>query len=486
MTSENEHNSLTRCIDWKQGFLIGIGIPLAIIPVLGFTVTVLWAASILLWGLSVIQGFIQNMAFGELATTFPNVSGIPGFCQEIFKTRNGEQKKYDRGKFIGGFTGWAYWLVWAPGLAVFIIVISYYLQALFPSLASIDITQLNLLLGLLILGGLALLVSRGLKHSARLGLVIGLITIVPIAVIALAPFFTGNFHLENITNNFVPTDWAWDGDHIMLILGMVVLAQWSACCWEMVAVYGPEYKRPSVDLPKALFACGALCLGMFLLIVTSVLGSLGVEGVINEPISPLYAVALQSFGDLGGSIIILLLVAACILLIQIGYSAGARALHAMSLEGNLPKWFSKTNSKGEPMRAVLVIAIFNMLLITMGNPVAILAASAIGYVFVFGIALFAYVKANRDPYLRTLERPYRAPRGWVWIALVLGVLQIPLLLVGAIYINNLEYGASPTVVGFGVLALFIPLWLYTQHENGKRQEKNKEIHLEVEKPKAEA
>ncbi len=491
--SEKEQIELKRSIDWKQGLLIGIGIPLAIIPTIGYTVSYLWAASILLWGLSVVQGFLQNMAFGEIATAFPKVSGIPGFAQEIFKPKSNENAKYNRGKLIGGFCAWAYWLVWAPGLAVFIIVISSYLQGLFPNLAASFEGMLpsipghilfNLLLGLLILGGLAVVVSRGLKHSARLGLIVGLFTIIPITVIVIAPFLTGNFHVENITSAFVPTDWTWDGDHIMLILGLVVIAQWSACCWEVVAVYGPEYKKPSKDLPKALFACGIFCLAMYILIQTSVLGALGVEGVLAQPISPLQPVAAMAFGEIGASIVILLLVAACILLIQVGYSAGARAMHAMAVEGNLPRWFAKTNPRGEPMRAVLVIAVFNMLLLTLDNPVAILAASAIGYVFVFGIALFAYVKAHTDPRLRSLERPYKAPRGWIWVALALGLLQLPFLLVGAIYINNLSYGLAPTLVGFGVLALFFPLWIYSQNESHKRRVKEG-LSLEFEPAEAE-
>ncbi|MDW5562320.1 MAG: APC family permease [Methanomassiliicoccus sp.] len=471
MTDTNEQCGLKRCISWKHGFLIGIGIPLAIIPSIGITVELLWAASVLLWGLSVIQGFIQNMAFAELATTFPNASGIPGFCQEIFKSKDGENKRFDRGRFIGGFCGWAYWLVWAPGLAVFIIIISNYLGAVFPDLAAMDQLQLNIILGLIILGGLAIIASTGLKSGALLGLIVGMLTIVPIALIALAPFATGNFHLENLTSAMVPADWTWDGDHMMMVLGLVVIAQWSACCWEMVAVYGPEYQKPSVDVPKALFAAGIVCLIMYVLIQTSVIGALGVEGVLAEPISPLYGVAVMCFGSLAGSIVILLMVFACILLIQIGYSAGARAMHAMALEGNLPRWFAKTNRKGEPMRGILVIALFNLalLFILQGNPVAILAMSAIGYVFVFAIALFAYVKASRDPALKDLERPYKAPRGWKWIALVLAILQMPFLLIGAVYINNLAYGIVPTMVGFGVLVLFIPLWLYSQRENYKER-----------------
>ena len=92
-----------------------------------------------------------------------------------------------------------------------------------------DQLTLNIVLGIIILGGLAIVASTGLKSGALLGLIVGLLTIVPIALIALAPFVTGNFHLENITTAMVPSDWSWDGDHLMMILGLVVIAQWSAC-----------------------------------------------------------------------------------------------------------------------------------------------------------------------------------------------------------------------------------------------------------------
>ncbi len=460
------NNGLERRIDWKQGLLIGIGIPLAILPSIVTTSMLLWGASILLWGLSVLQGFAQNMAFGELAAAFPNASGIPGFTQEIFSRRDGGRRKYERGKLIGGFCAWAYWLVWAPGLAVFIIVICGYLIGLFPNLATVDFLTLNIIVGCLILGGLALMASRGLEHSAKMGLIVGVFTILPIAIIALAPFVTGNFHVENITNYFVPAGWTWDGDHILMLFGLVAIAQWSACCWEVVAVFGPEYKRPSIDLPKALFACGLVCLLMFVLIQTSVIGALGIDGIMAEGISPLRPVAAMAFGELGSSVVILLLIFACVLLIQIGYSAGARAMHSMALSGNLPRWFVKTNGNGEPMRAIGVIALFNLALLVLlnGNPVAILAISAIGYVFVFALALAAYVKAHRDPELRKIVRPYKAPRGWVWVALTLSVLQIPFLLVGAVYFNNLEFGWTSNLIAFVVLALFFPLWIYSQNE----------------------
>ncbi len=64
-------------------------------------------------------------------------------------------------------------------------------------------------------------------------------------------------------------------------------------------------------------------------------------------------------------------------------------------------------------------------------------------------------------------RRNKAPRGWIYVAAALAILQVPFLIIGAIYINNFEYGLLPTVVGFGVLAVFFPLWIYSQHENQK-------------------
>jgi hypothetical protein len=116
--------------------------------------------------------------------------------------------------------------------------------------------------------------------------------------------------------------------------------------------------------------------------------------------------------------------------------------------------------------------LFNLGLVLMGSPLAILAASAVAYVFAFAIGLFAYVKAKRDIELAKLERPYKAPRGWIYVAAVLGILQIPFLLIGAVYINNFEYALVGNVVAFGVLAAFFPLWIYSQHELKKAADRD--------------
>lgn len=450
---------------------IALGVPLLILPSLGYMPMYMSAAAILIWGLSVMQGFLQNMAYAEMATTFPRASGLPGFAQHVFRTEN-YQGKYDKGKLIGGFSAWSYWFAWNPVMAIFALLVGGYLYGLFPTLGeTFTEYQLSLMAGVVIFTGLFLVNWFGLREGAIVGYVLGIGALIPVVILSVAPFATGHVDMSNITGNWLPADFAWNGHYILLLFGIFAIAQWSACAWETAAIYGPEYKNPSKDVPKALFSVGVICLVLYLLMQTSVLGVLGVDGVIAEPVSPFLPVAQAIFGEVGTIITIIMLIAAMILIIQTAYLGSSRAMHSMSTEGNLPRVLGKTNRHGTPFVTMLVIAVFNLALISMGNPAAILAASAIGYTCANGISLFAYFKARRDAAFANLERPFKAPKGWKYVAMVFGLFNLPLCLVGVVYLNSLEIGWTSTWVGFIVLACYIPIWFYSQHESRRRKQK---------------
>ncbi|WP_026556534.1 APC family permease [Arthrobacter sp. 35W] len=456
---------LKRSIDWKQGMAIALGVPMLILPSLGYLPMYVSAAAIVVWGLSVLQGFMQNAAYAEMATTFPKASGLPGFAQHVFQTEN-YRGKYDKSKLLGGFTAWSYWFGWNPILAIFAITAGSYLHGLFPVLGeAFTEYQLALISGLVIFGGLFVVNWFGLKDGAKLGYILAAISLIPLVILAVAPFATGHVDLVNITGNWWPTDWAWDLHHILMLFGIFGIAQWSACAWETAAIYGPEYKNPSKDVPKALLACGIICFLLYALLQAAVIGVLGVEGVQAQAVSPLIPVAQAVFGQAGSIITIIMLIAAMVLIIQTAYLGASRAMHSMATEGNLPRVFGKTNRQGTPFVAMLVIGAFNLVLISMGNAAAILAASAIGYTCANGISLFAYVKAKNHPAFAALERPFKAPRGWKRVAMAFGLFNVPLCLIGVVYLNSLEIGWTSTWVGFLVLALYLPIWLYSQRES---------------------
>ena len=469
-----EDGHLERSINWKQGLAIALGVPLLILPSLGYIPLYLSAAAILIWGLSVLQGFMQNTAYAEMATTFPKASGLPGFAQHVFRTEN-YKGKYDKGKLIGGFSAWSYWFAWNPVLAIFAILVGGYLHGLFPVLGeTFSEFQLAFISGAVIFGGLFVVNWFGLKEGAILGYILAAISLIPLIVLAVAPFATGHVELANITGSWWPSDWAWDLHHVLILFGIFAIAQWSACGWETAAIYGPEYKNPSKDIPKALYACGIICFFAYILVQAAVIGVLGVDGVIAEPISPLIPVAEAVFGQAGSIVAIIMLIAAMVLIIQTAYLGSSRAMHSMATEGNLPKVFGKTNRHGTPFVAMLVTAAFNLVLISMGSLTAILAAAAIGYTCANGISLFAYVKAKKHPSFANLERPFKAPKGWKNVAIIFGLFNLPLCVIGVVYLNSLEIGWTPTLLGFIVLALYIPIWFYSQHESRRNTIKGEE------------
>ncbi|MGA9187614.1 MAG: APC family permease [Methanosarcina sp.] len=472
MSDENSENGgLQRTIDWKQGLAIALGVPVLILPSIGYFANYVWAFAIIIWALSVFQGFMQNFAYGELATMFPKASGLPGYAQSVFTSQDAN-RKYDRSKLLGGFSAWSYWFAWNPVLAIFSILIGSYLKGLIPAFAGMPDLALYLASGAVVFVLLILVNYRGLSGGATLGYILAVLSLAPLIIISLAPFVTGDFEISNITGAWLPADWSWDVQHILILLGLMAMAQWSACAWETAAIYGPEYKKPKSDVPKALFICGSICLVTFILVQAACTGTLGIEGILNEPFSPMLPMAQMTLGPIGGSLTILMLIAAMVLIIQTAFLGASRAMYSMAEEGNLPRFFGKMNPHGTPVNAMIVIALFNMGFIFLGTPSAILAASAIGYVCANGISLLAYVKAKFDPRFSKLERPFKAPAGWQYVAFLFGIFNLPLCLIGVIYLNSLEVGWTSTIVGFVVLALYLPLWYYSQNESRAILEKN--------------
>ena len=64
VSAASADTGLDRSIDWKQGVIIAMGVPILILPSLYDLDGTLWALSIVIWVVSVLQGFLQNMAIG--------------------------------------------------------------------------------------------------------------------------------------------------------------------------------------------------------------------------------------------------------------------------------------------------------------------------------------------------------------------------------------------------------------------------------------
>ncbi len=450
-------------INWKQGLVIALGVPMLILPSIGYFASYMWAFAIIIWLISIIQGFIQNTAYGELALMYPEAPGLPGFAQAVFKGKN--HNDYDKSKFLGGFSAWGYWFAWNPVLAIFSILIGKYLHGMIPAFSNVSDRMISIIAGTIIFTLLIIINWKGLAGGAKIGTFLAIISLAPLLILSVVPIFKGQFHITNITGSFLPENWIWDGWHILILLGILAMAQWSACAWETAAVYAPLYKNPKKDLPKSLFSCGIICLITFILVQTACTGTLGIEGILKEPYSPMLQMAKLSFGNSGAIIALIMLIGAMILIIQTALLGSSRSMHSMAEEGNLPRVFTKTNKYGTPVVAMITISLINLVLILFGTPTVILAGSAMGYVVANGISLFAYYKAKKIT-------SKMVPKFYMFFGLLFGIINIPFYFAGLVIINYLDYGLIPAIAGVVLLLLYIPIWLYSKNENVRMQKQN--------------
>ena len=390
-----ESTGLARTVNWKQGMFIALGVPLLIVPSLYDVEQLVWGLCIVVWTVSVLQGFVQNLAYGEMVTLFPNATGLPGCAQAVF-TKDNNNGGIDKGKLIGAFSAWCYWFAWCPVVAIFTMMIGDYLVAMF----SIDWTGwtllgLYMLVGIIVVLIMYILSARGLEGGATVGTILALISMIPIIIILIGGLAAGMFDFSTITSEFTSPEWSW-------------------------------YKEPGKDVPKALFGCGIICLIMYFFVSTVVFGSLGHEGIADAGYATLRPIAETAFGEYGSYIALFFLIVAMLLVIQTGFLGSSRTLNSMAGEGNLPKWFGKLNSHGMPANAMLFVGIFNLILVFIieysafllemtTTSMTVLTASALGYCLANGIALSAFVITRRNARFKDLDRPFKAPKGWQYV-----------------------------------------------------------------------
>jgi len=480
-------SGLVKSIDWRQGMIIAMGVPILILPGIYDIAGTAWGLSILIWTISVIQGFGQNLAIGEMAAAL-ETPGIGGCAQKVFTKPN--EGRYGLGKFVGAFTAWSYWFTWTPVIPIFTCTSVDYITKYLEyglGMAPLDENMTLLFqigLGIVIFSTIIFVGSKGLNGGAKLGLILALIAILPLLVVVLMPLLgltvgggelTG-FTLDRIAENFTPTGWEWGAHDWLMVFGMFAYAQWCACAWESVATYGAEYKNPGKDVPKGLVSAGLVCLALYFLVPFVVYGMMSPAQIDAWGISTLYPIAQYDFGDIGLIIALILLVAGMVMLIQTAFLGSSRTLYFMGHEGNMPKIFTYTNKNGAPLVAMgfqFAMGIIFILIIHFGSCGMILAASSFGFSFALGMAMLAYIVSKKSPRFKDLPRPFKAPKGWFYVACFLMCYQFFVLIPCLAYwcINGgIENGTFSVIIGAVILLLYVPIWFILQYRKGKAED----------------
>ncbi len=448
--TEDQHHP-PKTLRWHHGFMLALPIATGLFISIGYTVGAIgaWPAIAIGAGLAVVA-LLQNHLFAEMAAMFPEKSGgIPLYATEAWKRYFAP---------LGPLAAFGYWCGWALVLSLVGLTIGALVQAQwFPestwvlfSTGPVDIGLAHVI-GALTVVACTLLNVVGIHVAVRFNQVIGAVFIVVLAFLAIGPFFTGGWDSAQLTSHV-------DGGWKTAVVWLYVSA-WAIYGTELCAAFAPEYRDTVRDTSKALRSIALFMVFAYGLVPLATTGQLGEVTITENPIT-YGVVSVQEM--LGGvSALVTAVLCGALFLAMISSSADAgRALYGIALEDMTIKQFAHLNHRGMPARAMLVTMIVNLLILAfVGNPVAILIASNIGYILAITLAVIAFLLLRKDR--PDWPRPIKLGSGWIVVAVVIAAFNTFILVVG---VSNpgLSHagGATEVLIGIALLLSGLVLFVY--------------------------
>ncbi len=456
--SAAEAFGLARTLTWFDGFSIALGVPALLLFSVGSIVVLTGTLSPLIWIVSVSIGLLQAFIFAEMASLFPRKSGGHSlYGAEAWRRVN---------RFLPPMTVWGNWFAWSPVLALGSLLIgSYVTTQWFPSQDwEVEFGPFSITFGTLVGAGVLLTIfwvnHFSIKYSARVQQVLGVISLLPIALLLIVPVFEGHVDMDNLTPiEPIGGDW-WSWDTLTTIAAGLFVAAWSAYAFETTICYTAEYRNSGKDAPRAIIAAGLLNLVFYGLGPIVLLGAVGSERIAEDPSVAFAPLAEDTFGA-GADVVIALLIIAFILIINTAILGSARTLYQASADGYTVRGLQKLSKRKVPVRAMGFDVVFNLFLMLLGNPVAILAASTVGYMVTNVLDLIGGRMLRKNT--EGIEAPYRAPSAIMALAIPFAALNFVLLFLG-----GPSWGWDAVGLGWAIVLVSIPVYLYRQWSDSRQ------------------
>ena len=468
---------LEKGTNWWGAFVIGLAGTILVIGLAGYALLALGGVAITLFIVLTLVGVFLCFCLAELAAAFPDrAGGLPSYAFETFKPLGTGVAEH-----IGGLSSWAYWLGWFTVAPINAYLAALYITDLFGIplggtygpisdkfgsawTVGVIVTAAVILLVVFIPGWL------GIRLGATFATILGIGSIVPLVLIIILPFFKpstidfGRVQLGTLPDG-VTGSW-------QLIVGWAFIFVWTVWAMEAAACYIGECREPARDAKIAMTAEGLFGLFIYItlpLMLLAVLGTAGFAALGSGDANVVflgYVDAIFGANEFWRWFIGLALVAALLLSVLNALIGASRGLWQNSIDGVLPKIFSKTNKHGSPSTAIILSLVASLLVLLVGSPLQIYVFSNMGYLFALAVAMigFGVFRWKRNDF----PRPVKMPRIMGPFAILFGVLGLILWLVGGYYAADYAVGSGYRWlfwVGLILLALYVPLHLWRRVED---------------------
>jgi amino acid efflux transporter len=361
------------------GALIGPG--LLLVPALG--VQAAGPASIIAWiGLLILSAPLA-ITFAALAVRYPVASGVSAYVRAGLG---------DAAATVTG--GWFLAAIFLGAPAVSLMG-GYYVADLSGSGPGVAVVVAVAMFGT-VLGTNAL----GLRVSASVQLVLSsvLVAVLAVAIAVALPRRGGHNWVP-----FAPHGWLAVGTAANILI-------WLFVGWEAVAQLAGDFRRPSVDLPRAMGLAFVIVSVLYISLAVATIGVTG-SSLSRVPLADLVSVG---FGRVGRDVTAVLAVALTMGTMNVYMGGGAKLAAALADAGAVPRWLKDVNDRTVPLRPLAAFA---------GVGIVLLAALAAGWINVTDLirstsSLFVGV------YVLAISSAVRILRGRARVAAVAAVIMV--------------------------------------------------------------
>lgn len=446
-----EERQLLKAMRWYDGFVVALANPGFLIGSLGFSIGVLggWGA-MFLWGVSMFIGVLSNWIYSESAAMFPDKpGGISLYANEGWR-------RYFT--FIGPVATFGYWFAWSSVLALFGIIIGSLIQAEWASgqtwtfdTGPVD-AGLTHVIAIAVIAIVWAINIFGIRPAVWMAYATGALLMIPLFVFIVLTYLTGDWKSSNMEWNI--TDWK------TAVVWLYIMG-WSAYGVETCAAFAPEYKDTVRDTTLALRSAAMFSLAVYILLPLGVAGTVGQETIANDASGIVYLIdGFSAILGGGADVMVVLLIASLFISMNTATADGSRALYGIARDGVTIKELYHLNRFHVPARAMTLDMAINILLVLfVGNILAILVAGNLGYMSAHFFALTGFLLLRKDR--PNWPRPIRLARPWVGVAALLAAVNAFFIIIGASNPSLTGYGGTKeTWIGVGVLLFSVVLFVY--------------------------
>ena len=317
--------------------------------------------------------------------------------------------------FIGPIATFGYWFAWSSVLAIFGTTIGYLVQAEWAAgetwtvdAGAVDVGFPHVIGAICVI--LVWLVNiAGIRPTMWMGRAHRLLLVIPIIVLGIIVYATGDWSSANLTWTF---SGPWGGWKLAIV--WLYIIGWTAYGIEVAASFAPEYKNTRRDTSLALKAAGLFTLGVYVIVPLGTGGIVTMEEVAANPIG-FWIPAFEEVVGGASDLMVVILIAAFLLAMNAATADGGRALYGIARDHMTIKQLYHLNSRGVPARAMTIDMVVNLALIFfVATPIAILVAGNLGYMAAHFFAVGAFVLLRKDR--PNWPRPIKLPSFWIPIA----------------------------------------------------------------------